>query len=157
MGIENGQYVGTGEGDLEDDVSRGIVLAAGVLAEFLSVVVLGIGSLAGLVVIDTTVGLGAVGGSVINAIAVSAFAIVGVDVLMSRAGFSPIEGIAGILGVTIVLPFAVIYLHVRRSEMGSNPQDLATLAGAGATWRLLAAQMFKRRPGRPVSDGGQKE
>lgn len=158
MGIENGEFVGAGEELIEDDVSRRVLYTAGVVAAFLAPVVLGLAALGGVLVLDSTVGLEVVGGSALGALMVAALGVTVADVAFSRVGLSPIDNIAGVVAMTLILPFAAVYLLLRRqSGMVRDADELAMLAGEGGTWSFIASRLFKRRPRRPLTDGGEEE
>jgi|GEM_PF-5143115 membrane-bound ClpP family serine protease len=156
MGVEEGEYVGTGEEELSDPVSARIVVVAGILAGLLAPFVLVVGAVVGTILLDQFVGLSAFGGSAFASIMAFAFALAALDVVVQRVAFSPVNNISGILGVMAVIPGAALYLLYRRQSADvDEAEQIAALAGESGAWRIIAARLFKRRPGRPMSDGGQ--
>jgi len=157
-GIEDGEYVGFGDEEIDaNPFARRVVYAAGLIATLVSPLLVGALGFVLVAAVGGPAGLGLEESSVTSAIFIGALVVVGVDAMLEHVALSPIRNVAGIVGVVLVLPPAIVYARFRHSSGDvDDPERLASVAGSSdVSARLIASQVFRRkRQSPPVTDGG---
>jgi hypothetical protein len=158
VGIENGEFVGYGDEELDNPLARKVLFVAGVAAGYLHIGVILMVTITSVVLVGSATGLEFFGGSTTTAVIVMAGITVAVDELLGRVGLAPLKFTAGAIAVAFILPVAVAYARLRRqSESVEHPETLAAAAGSGqATLRFIASRVLRRPRNRRITDGGRQ-
>lgn len=160
MGVENGEYVGhDGLSDefFEGGPYRGILILGVVLAQAIGIALMFGLVVAGMLVVDRTVGFGAIGG-VYAAVAVLALGWIVVDVVLERVVVSPFVFAGATLAATVVVP-AVLLLSVYRddSQIRSFGDVVDALEHTDIGVRAVLTRLLSRSSDPFRADGGKAQ
>lgn len=160
LGIENGEFVGFGED--HDDVGENpfvvrIIAIAGFLSTLVKIFFVSGLVVVGLILVDRSVGITAVG-SIEEMILLLAALIILVDEVVDRIAESPIRVATVLLAVVAILPPALLLsLHRSDRSIGSVSELVDVLRESDVSVRALISEVLSNSSGALRADGGERK